>query len=92
MSIETRLAPTPIPSLDLGQLRRTCAACALHDLCLPASISANEMHALDAIVRARRPLDRGQQFIATHLEHAQALSKKIDAAPKGEVGGSAAPR
>lgn len=65
MSIETRLAPTPIPSLDLGQLRRTCAACALHDLCLPASISANEMHALDAIVRARRPLDRGQQLFAT---------------------------
>jgi CRP/FNR family transcriptional regulator len=65
MATETRSAPTPIPSLDLGQLRRTCQACALHTLCLPASISADELSSLDAIVRSRRPLDRGQQLFAT---------------------------
>lgn len=37
-------------------------------------------------------LDRGQQTIAAHLEHAQTLCKKVDPAPKGEVGGGAAPR
>lgn len=56
---------TPIPSLDFAQLRRSCSACALHDLCLPASISADEMVVLDAIVRARRPFDRGQQLFVS---------------------------
>ncbi|MBI2396849.1 MAG: fumarate/nitrate reduction transcriptional regulator Fnr [Xanthomonadales bacterium] len=56
--------PVTIPSLDLLQLRRTCRACALHDLCLPASIGPEELGALDAIVRARRPLDRGQVLFA----------------------------
>lgn len=65
MSTEARTATTPIPSLDLGQLRRTCQACALHALCLPASISVDELHSLDAIVRTRRPLDRGQQLFAS---------------------------
>lgn len=37
-------------------------------------------------------LDRGQKTIAAHLEHARTLCKKVEAAPKGEVGGNAAPR
>lgn len=56
---------TPVPSLDLALLRRTCSACALHDLCLPAAISADEMGVLDDIVRARRPFDRGAQLFAS---------------------------
>lgn len=65
MSADSRTTPAPIPSLDLGQLRWTCRACALHALCLPASISPDELNSLDAIVRARRPLDRGQQLFAS---------------------------
>lgn len=64
MTDDSRAAPAPIPSLDLLQLRRTCRACALHSLCLPASISADELTSLDAIVRARRPLDRGMQLFS----------------------------
>ena len=56
-----------IPSLDLLQLRRTCRACALHELCLPASIAPEELTTLDSIVRARRPLDRGQALFASGL-------------------------
>jgi CRP/FNR family transcriptional regulator len=65
MSADPRAASAPIPLLDLSQLRRTCRACALHALCLPASISPDELNSLDAIVRARRPLDRGQRLFAS---------------------------
>lgn len=50
----------PATSLfDLGQLRRTCKACALADLCLPAGIGTDDLTQLDAAVRDRRALDRG---------------------------------
>ena len=65
MSADSRNPPAPVPSLDLGQLRRTCRACALHDLCLPASISPDELSSLDAIVRAGRRLDRGQPLFSS---------------------------
>jgi len=44
---------------DLGQLRRSCRACALYELCLPAGISADDLTQLDAAIRDRRALDRG---------------------------------
>ncbi|HEV2679559.1 MAG TPA: cyclic nucleotide-binding domain-containing protein [Rhodanobacter sp.] len=45
--------------LDLEQLRRSCGSCALHELCLPAGISADDLKQLDAAVRGKRTLDRG---------------------------------
>lgn len=44
---------------DLGQLRRSCKACALYELCLPAGISAEDLTQLDATIRDRRALNRG---------------------------------
>lgn len=44
---------------DLGQLRRSCKACALYELCLPAGISAEDLTQLDATIRDRRALERG---------------------------------
>ena len=49
-----------VPDLDLDVLRRGCARCSLHELCLPASIGDDDLHRLDEIVRARRPLQPGE--------------------------------
>ena len=45
--------------LDLDRLRRSCAQCSLHVLCLPAGIGGRDLEQLDEIVRTRRPLDKG---------------------------------
>lgn len=45
--------------VDLGRLRRSCSGCSLRSLCLPAGISADDLHRLDAVVRARLPLEAG---------------------------------
>jgi CRP/FNR family transcriptional regulator len=45
--------------LDLNQLRRSCSSCALHELCLPAGIDADDLNRLDAAVKDKRMLDRG---------------------------------
>ncbi|MBK7043905.1 MAG: helix-turn-helix domain-containing protein [Rhodanobacteraceae bacterium] len=65
MLVVPRAAPASIPSLDLAELRRSCRSCALHALCLPASISSEDLTSLDAIVRARRPLNRGDLLFAS---------------------------
>lgn len=46
--------------LELDQLRRRCAACALHQLCLPAGISGADLERLDSLVRDKRLLVRGK--------------------------------
>lgn len=48
--------------LDLNRLRRSCASCALHELCLPAGIDGEELKQLDATVRDRRTLERGSML------------------------------
>ena len=48
--------------VELESLRRGCARCSLHELCLPASIGDDDLHRLDAIVRARRPLAAGDRL------------------------------
>jgi cAMP-binding proteins - catabolite gene activator and regulatory subunit of cAMP-dependent protein kinases len=45
--------------LDLNQLRRSCSSCALHELCLPAGIGADDLNRLDTAVKDKRMLDRG---------------------------------
>lgn len=48
--------------LDLAKLRRRCAQCSLHQLCLPAGIGHDDLDQLDAIVRRRRPLTRSERL------------------------------
>ncbi len=45
--------------IDLNQLRRGCASCALHELCLPAGIGGDDLQRLDDTIRDKRTLDRG---------------------------------
>jgi len=45
--------------LDLSQLRRSCASCALHELCLPAGIYGEDLKQLDTAIRDKRALERG---------------------------------
>ena len=46
--------------VDLRRLRRTCRDCSLRTLCLPAGIARSDLERLDAVVRSRMPLDRGE--------------------------------
>jgi CRP/FNR family transcriptional regulator, anaerobic regulatory protein len=48
--------------VDLARLRRSCGHCSLHQLCLPAGISGQELEQLDEIVRKRRPLARNERL------------------------------
>lgn len=45
--------------IDLSQLRRTCRACGLLELCLPAGIDQAELERLDSSVRDKRTLEAG---------------------------------
>lgn len=51
--------------VDLGRLRRSCAACGLHQLCLPAAIHGDDLRRLDELVQTRRPLERGGSVYRT---------------------------
>ena len=48
--------------LDIGQLRRSCASCGLHELCLPAGIGDDDLRRLDAAIRDKRVLERGRSL------------------------------
>lgn len=48
--------------VDLAHLRRGCARCSLQQLCLPAGINVEELQRLEAIVRRRRPVERGERL------------------------------
>lgn len=48
--------------IDLDRLRHSCAHCSLHLLCLPASMSAEDLAHLDKVVQRRRPMDRGSSL------------------------------
>lgn len=51
----------PLP-LDLARLRRSCAKCSLHQLCLPAGVSAQELERLQRIVQRNRRIKRGERL------------------------------
>ena len=46
--------------VDLDRLRKSCAQCSLHVLCLPAGIGGDDLRQLDDIVRSKRPLEQGE--------------------------------
>lgn len=56
--------------IDLGRLRKSCAQCSLHALCLPASIGAADLARLDDIVKRKRPLQKGDRLfrVGSRLE------------------------
>ncbi len=61
---EPRYLPhkTPVGTaaiVDLDKVRRSCGYCAMHDVCLPAGLHGADLEKLDAAVRYKRPLGRG---------------------------------
>jgi CRP/FNR family transcriptional regulator, anaerobic regulatory protein len=48
--------------IDLDSLRRSCAQCSLRQLCLAAGVESAELALIDAIVRRRRTLERGERL------------------------------
>lgn len=46
--------------MNLRELRKSCADCALNQLCLPASIGGADLNRLDQVVNQRLPLERGE--------------------------------
>jgi len=46
--------------VDIGRLRRSCSNCSLRTLCLPEGLDREDIARIDAFVKARVPLDRGE--------------------------------
>ncbi|GAB1407245.1 fumarate/nitrate reduction transcriptional regulator Fnr [Thermomonas brevis] len=49
-------------SLDLDRLRNSCAECSLQSLCLPAGVDAGDLGRLEAVMRPRKPLSKGESL------------------------------
>jgi CRP/FNR family transcriptional regulator len=71
--------------LDLNQLRRSCASCALHELCLPAGIDGDDLARLDATIRDKRTLDggetlyrQGERFHALYVVRSGSLRTSVE--------------
>ena len=58
--METTAVPLPVDSL-----KTACSSCNLREICLPVSLSSEEMTRLDTLVSARRPVVRGQTLFQT---------------------------
>lgn len=48
--------------LDMVRLRRSCADCSLHRLCLPAGVDGGDLGRLEAVVQRRRPYQPGESL------------------------------
>ena len=56
-------------TIDIGELRESCARCALIHLCLAAAIDAGDIRRLDRIVKQRRPLARNEYLFREGSRH-----------------------
>lgn len=52
--------PTPSRPVSLLGIKTACSTCSLHELCLPAGLDAAEIERIDAVVKVRRRVKRGQ--------------------------------
>jgi len=50
---------TPLRIVEVDKLKTACSTCSLHELCLPAGLSASELKAMDRMIDIRRSLKRG---------------------------------
>lgn len=48
--------------IDLDSLRRSCAQCSLRQLCLAAGVESRDLELIDAIVRRKRAVGRGERL------------------------------
>jgi len=62
----------------MNSTRVKCSDCALHPLCLPASVSIEEIERIEEIVLQRRPMQRGD-----HLFHAGDSQRSVYVASQG---------
>ena len=49
----------PLRIIETDKLKMACSTCSLHELCLPAGLSADEMKVFDQMIDRRRQLKRG---------------------------------
>ena len=48
--------------VDINALKSSCGNCSLTELCLPRGLNQGEVEKLDALVKRRRPLQRGESL------------------------------
>ena len=53
-SIPVNSAPDQVATLNVHELKVSCSACSMHQLCLPMGLDDNDMSRLDAIIGRRR--------------------------------------
>ena len=50
---------TTLRIVEVEKLKNACSACSLHELCLPAGLSAAELQSVDQLIDRRRSVKRG---------------------------------
>jgi CRP/FNR family transcriptional regulator len=50
----------PNRPVNLSGIKTGCSTCSLHELCLPAGLEATELERIDAVVKVRKRVKRGQ--------------------------------
>lgn len=60
------VAVPDLPLLDAQALRDGCAACSMHQLCLPMGLDQADMQRLDQIIGKRKRIRRDQQLYRMH--------------------------
>ncbi|MEO7496632.1 MAG: fumarate/nitrate reduction transcriptional regulator Fnr [Massilia sp.] len=56
------LSYVPEPKLNISALKASCAACSMHQLCLPMGLDEAEINRLDQVIGARRRLARDERL------------------------------
>ncbi|MES2297279.1 MAG: fumarate/nitrate reduction transcriptional regulator Fnr [Pseudomonadota bacterium] len=51
--------PSPLPLINVEDLRARCATCSMHQLCLPMGLDSDDMDRLDKIIGRRHKVARG---------------------------------
>ena len=49
----------PLRIVEVDKLKTACSTCSLHELCLPAGLSATELKSMDRMIDIRRSVKRG---------------------------------
>ena len=49
----------PLRIVEVAKLKAACSSCSLHELCLPAGLTASELASMDLMIDVRRLVKRG---------------------------------
>ena len=61
-SILVTAMSTNLRIVEVDKLKTACSTCSLHELCLPAGLSGDDLDSVDQLIERRRPVKRGDHL------------------------------